>query len=164
MGNHDIKTDPVLIEETFVKYGIPVLRNRGLDLQHGKGLLHLAGIDDGWLGQPDIHTTLAQLRGDKPVVLLAHEPDMLDWYAHDTRISLQLSGHTHGGQVQVSPGKPFIRPYLGRKYVQGLYRVNQSWVYTSRGIGTTGVPLRRNCAPEITHITLVAGDRFPAVA
>ena len=164
MGNHDIKTDPVLIEETFERHGIPVMRNSGLDLQHGNGVFHLAGIDDGWLGQPDIATTLDKLRGDKPVILLAHEPDMMDWYADDSRISLQLSGHTHGGQVQVSPGKPFIRPYLGRKYVQGLYRVNQSWVYTSRGIGTTGVPLRRNCSPEITHITLVAGDGYKAVA
>lgn len=164
MGNHDIKTDPVLIEETFVRHGIPVLRNQGLDIQEGKGVLHLAGIDDGWLGRPDIKATLSGLRGNKPLVLLAHEPDMIDWYANDSRISLQLSGHTHGGQVQVSPGKPFIRPYLGRKYVQGLHRVNQSWIYTSRGIGTTGVPLRRNCAPEITHLTLVAGDFYPAIA
>ncbi len=164
MGNHDIKTDPILIEETFRKHGIPVLRNQGLDIQQGNGVMHLAGIDDGWLGQPDIQTTLAGLRGDKPVLLLAHEPDMLDWYADDTRISLQLSGHTHGGQVQLKPGKPFIRPHLGRKYVQGLYRVNESWVYTSRGIGSTGLPIRRNCAPEITHVTLVAGDLHPLVA
>lgn len=164
MGNHDIKTDPVLIEETFRKHGIPVLRNQGLDIQQGHGVMHLAGIDDGWLGQPDIKTTLAGLRGDKPVVLLAHEPDMLDWYVDDTRISLQLSGHTHGGQVQLKPGKPFIRPHLGRKYVQGLYRVNESWVYTSRGIGSTGLPIRRNCAPEITHVTLVAGGLYPLVA
>ena len=164
MGNHDIKTDARLIEETFVRNGIPVLRNEGLDIQYGSGILHLAGIDDGWLGKPDIKTTLDKLRGNKPVVLLAHEPDMIDWYANDPRISLQLSGHTHGGHVQVSPGKPFIRPFLGRKYVQGLYRVNESWVYTSRGIGTTGVPLRRNCSPEITHITLVAGDFYPALA
>ncbi|MEB4592042.1 metallophosphoesterase [Candidatus Thiothrix sp. Deng01] len=164
MGNHDIKTDPVLIEETFFKHGIPVLRNDGLDLQYGGGVMHLAGIDDGWLGQPDIKTTLGKLRGDKPVILLAHEPDMIDWYAADTRISLQLSGHTHGGQVQIKPGKPFIRPYLGRKYVQGLHRVNESWIYTSRGIGSTGLPIRRNCAPEITHITLVAGDYYPLAA
>ncbi len=164
MGNHDIKTDAHLIVQTFEQAGIPVLRNEGLDIQYGSGILHLAGIDDGWLGQPDIKATLAKHRGNKPVILLAHEPDMIDWYAHDTRISLQLSGHTHGGQVQVSPGKPFIRPFLGRKYVQGLHRVNQSWIYTSRGIGSTGLPIRRNCAPEITHITLVAGDFYPAVA
>ena len=158
LGNHDIKTDAALITDTFTRHGIRVLCNEGLDLQVGNDHLHLAGIDDGWLGNPDIVQTLSSHRANKPVVLLAHEPDMIDWYAHDERISLQLSGHTHGGQVQVSPGKPFVRPYLGKKYVQGLYRVNQSWVYTSRGLGTTGVPLRRNCAPEITHITLVSGD------
>ncbi|HPE60665.1 MAG TPA: metallophosphoesterase [Thiolinea sp.] len=155
LGNHDIKTDEVLITETFERFGIRVLRNQGLDLQAGHHRLHLAGIDDGWLGQPDITATLDRLRGDIPVILLAHEPDMIDWYARDTRISLQLSGHTHGGQIQVSPGKPFIRPHLGKKYVQGLYRVNQSWVYTSRGLGSTGLPIRRNCAPEITWLRLV---------
>jgi predicted MPP superfamily phosphohydrolase len=154
LGNHDIKTDADLIVETFTRHGIRVLRNEGLDLQVGGACLHLAGIDDGWLGKPDIKETLAGHRGNTPIVLLAHEPDMIDWYANDTRISLQLSGHTHGGQVQVSPGKPFIRPYLGKKYVQGLYRVHESWVYTSRGLGTTGLPIRRNCSPEITHLTL----------
>ncbi|WP_298612085.1 metallophosphoesterase [uncultured Thiothrix sp.] len=157
LGNHDIKANAALITQTFERNGIKVLCNQGLDIQVGHYCLHLAGIDDGWLGKPDIKATLAEHQGNIPVVLLAHEPDMIDWYANDTRISLQLSGHTHGGQVQVKPGKPFIRPYLGKKYVQGLHRVNQSWVYTSRGIGTTGLPIRRNCAPEITHLTLVSG-------
>ena len=156
LGNHDIKANEVLITQTFERYGIKVFRNQGLDIQVGSYCLHLAGIDDGWLGKPDIKATLANHRGNIPIVLLAHEPDMIDWYADDTRISLQLSGHTHGGQIQVRPGKPFIRPYLGKKYVQGLHRVNQSWIYTSRGIGTTGLPIRRNCAPEITHLTLVS--------
>ena len=164
LGNHDIKTDAGLIVATFERYGIPVLRNQGLDIDRGGQILHLAGIDDGWLGQPDIKTTLAGVKRDNtPVILLAHEPDMLDWYAHDTRISLQLSGHTHGGQVQVKHGSPIVTPYLGRKYVQGLYRVNQSWIYTSRGIGSTGIPVRRNCAPEITHLTLVR-ESVPALA
>jgi len=155
LGNHDIKTDEHLIVETFEKKGIQVLRNEGLDIQVGHDHVYLGGIDDGWLGKPDIKTTMDKHRGDAPVILLAHEPDMIDWYADDTRITLQLSGHTHGGQVQMTPGKPVVRPYLGKKYVQGLYKVNESFVYTSRGLGTTGVPLRRNCAPEITHITLV---------
>ncbi len=164
LGNHDIKTDEHLIVETFKRYGIQVLRNQGLELQVGHQSVYLGGIDDGWLGQPDITATLDNYKKEMPVILLAHEPDMIDGYAHDERISLQLSGHTHGGQVQVSPGKPFIRPYLGKKYVQGLYRVNQSWVYTSRGLGTTGLPLRRNCAPEITHLTLVDAQGFMPLA
>lgn len=156
LGNHEYKTNADLITDAFEGLGIPVFKNQGVDLSFGKSVLHLAGIDDGWLGNPDIKKTLASHTEGTPIVLMAHEPDMIDWYAHDTRISLQLSGHTHGGQVQSSSNKPIVRPYLGRKYVQGLHRVNKSWVYTSRGIGTTGVPLRKNCAPEVTHITLVA--------
>lgn len=156
LGNHEYKTNPVLIAETFEKVGIPVFQNKGVNLQVGKELLYLAGIDDGWLGHPDIKATMDNHRRDTPVVLMAHEPDMIDWYADDTRINLQLSGHTHGGQIQSASNKPLVRPYLGRKYVQGLHRVNESWVYTSRGIGTTGIPLRRHCSPEVTHITLVA--------
>ncbi|MEE9304049.1 MAG: metallophosphoesterase [Thiotrichaceae bacterium] len=155
LGNHEHKTDPKLITETFETVGIPVFKNQAVDLQIGKSLLYLAGIDDGWLGNPDIKKTMASHRGEMPVVLMAHEPDMIDWYADDTRINLQVSGHTHGGQIQSAANKPLVRPYLGRKYVQGLHRVNESWVYTSRGIGTTGIPLRRNCAPEVTHLTLV---------
>jgi predicted MPP superfamily phosphohydrolase len=155
LGNHEYKTDPVLIAETFEGIGIPVFKNQGVNIQVGKELLYLAGIDDGWLGTPDIVKTMSGHLAKSPVVLLAHEPDMIDWYAHDTRIHLQLSGHTHGGQIQTASNKPLVRPYLGRKYVQGLHRVNKSWVYTSRGIGTTGIPLRKNCSPEVTHITLV---------
>ena len=155
LGNHEYKTDAGLITDTFENVGIPVFKNRGIDIQVGKHALYLAGIDDGWLGSPDIVQTMEAHSAQAPVVLMAHEPDMIDWYAHDTRINLQLSGHTHGGQIQSSSNKPLVRPYLGRKYVQGLHRVNESWVYTSRGIGTTGIPLRRNCAPEVTHITLV---------
>ena len=158
LGNHEYKTDAGLITDTFEKVGIPVFKNQGVDIQVGKHALYLAGIDDGWLGSPDIVQTMEAHSVQAPVVLMAHEPDMIDWYAHDTRISLQLSGHTHGGQIQSSSKKPLVRPYLGRKYVQGLHRVNESWVYTSRGIGTTGIPLRKNCAPEVTHITLVDTD------
>jgi predicted MPP superfamily phosphohydrolase len=156
LGNHEHKTNPALITESLEKVGIPVFKNQSVDLQIGLSTLYLAGIDDGWLGQPDIKQTMDAHRGNTPVVLMAHEPDMIDWYADDTRINLQLSGHTHGGQIQSIAKKPLVRPYLGRKYIQGLHRVNKSWVYTSRGIGTTGIPLRRNCAPEVTHITLAA--------
>ncbi len=156
LGNHEHKTNPELITETFENVGIPVFRNHGIDLSVGKAMLYLAGIDDGWLGNPDIKQTMDAHRRDIPVVLMAHEPDMIDWYAYDTRINLQLSGHTHGGQIQSAANKPLVRPYLGRKYVQGLHRVNESWVYTSRGIGTTGIPLRRNCSPEVAHLTLIA--------
>lgn len=156
LGNHDVKTDAAVITAAFERQHIRVLRNEGLDIQVGEAALYLAGIDDGIVGKPDIKQTMENHSGNKPVVLLAHEPDMMDWYSDDTRINLQLSGHTHGGQIQWRTGKPFLLPQLGKKYVQGLYRVNQSWVYTSRGLGSTGLPLRLNCPPEITHLTLIS--------
>jgi len=160
MGNHDVETDPTFIRDTFHQHNIPVLINDGFNITVGNAQLYLAGIDDGWKGNPDIKKTMQNhLGGDIPTVLLAHEPDMIDWYADDTRISLQLSGHTHGGgQIISRKGKGLVKSHLGKKYVQGLHRVNESWVYTSRGIGSTGLPVRHNCPPEVTHIRLVPAE------
>ncbi len=160
MGNHDVETDPEFIREVFHQHGIPVLINSSFIIKVGNAKLYLAGIDDGWKGKPDIKKTMQDHPGDDtPTILLAHEPDMIDWYADDTRISLQLSGHTHGGgQVVTNNGRSFVKAHLGKKYVKGLHRVNQSWVYTSRGIGSTGVPLRHNCPPEVTYIRLVKAE------
>ena len=157
LGNHDVATDAPFICKVFQQHDIPVLINRGFTLNIDGASLYLAGIDDGWKGQPDIKKTMQNHPNDNtPTILLAHEPDMIDWYADDTRISLQLSGHTHGGgQVVTNKGKSFIKTYLGKKYVKGLHRVNQSWVYTSRGIGSTGLPVRHNCPPEVTYLRLV---------
>jgi predicted MPP superfamily phosphohydrolase len=154
LGNHDVWTSPRLIKQALQRQHIPVLHNRGVTLGSGAGQFYLAGIDDGWSGHPDLAAALESIPRIMPTILLAHEPDLADEFALDRRIDLQLSGHTHGGQVQLANNKPLVAPYLGRKYVSGLHRVREMWVYTSRGIGTTGIPLRLNCPPEITHITL----------
>ena len=84
-----------------------------------------------------------------------HEPDFADEYARDGRVSLQLSGHSHGGQVRL-PGLGALRlPPYARKYDSGLYRIGQMWLYTNRGIGVIRPPVRINCPPEITEITLL---------
>ncbi|MGB6421186.1 MAG: hypothetical protein WBF05_05045, partial [Anaerolineales bacterium] len=67
---------------------------------------------------------------------------------------LQLSGHSHGGQVRIPGFGACILPYLGKKYDFGLYKVNDMWLYTNRGIGNISVPFRYNCPPEITEFTL----------
>jgi len=156
LGNHDVDSDPAFITKAFEDYHIPVLVNHGVTLSVGDALLYLTAIDDAWKGQPCIKSAMKNHPGEGvPTILLAHEPDVMDWYADDTRISLQLSGHTHGGgQVVNKKGQGLVKSHLGKKYVQGLYRVNQSWVYTSRGIGSTGLPVRHNCPPEVTYICL----------
>ena len=74
------------------------------------------------------------------------------------RFDLQLSGHSHAGQIRLPFLKPFFLPLLGQKYYAGLYRVENMILYTNRGIGATILPLRFNARPEITVFTLVAQE------
>lgn len=155
LGNHDIWTNPTVIRERLGRMGLKVLVNEGLGLQIGSATLYLAGVDDCWSGQPDLAAALAKHPAEAPVILLAHEPDFADVFALDGRVALQLSGHSHGGQVRLPGHGAFILPAHGRKYDQGLYRVGGMWLYTNRGLGLAVVPFRLNCPPEVTEITLV---------
>jgi len=154
LGNHDLWLDGDVTKTAFVEAGLPMLVNQGVQITEGNGSFYLAGMDDGWSGQPDLNQTLEESPAGDPIVLLLHEPDLVNETSLDPRISLQLSGHTHGGQVLI-PGKPPIfTPHLGKEYSQGLFRVNDTWLYTNRGLGVISVPLRFNCPPEVTLLTL----------
>ncbi len=154
-GNHDYWTDITVISAAMKEVGLPLFVNQGVPITMGAGTLYLAILDDGWSGEPDFQATMAGLTPGATAVLLSHEPDLADKYALDERIGLQLSGHSHGGQVRFPGVGALILPYLAWKYDYGLYRVNQTWLYTNRGLGVTNEPVRFNCPPEITEITLV---------
>jgi uncharacterized protein len=156
LGNHDYWLDISALKSAFKASNLPILINQGLAIGVGDAVLFLAGMDDGWAGHPDLKLALDQAPSAAPVILLLHEPDLADETLHDPRISLQLSGHTHGGQVIIPGRPPFFHPYLGKKYPAGLYKVENSWLYTNRGLGCTSIPLRINCPPEITQFTLVS--------
>lgn len=153
-GNHEIWTDPAAIQAGFAETNIPLLVNEGVTITEGNGSLFLAGLDDGWSGEPDLDTAVTNAPKDAPIILLMHEPDLADQYSLDPHIALQLAGHSHGGQVRLPRRGALILPYLARKYDMGLYRVRDMWLYTNRGIGVTNEPFRYNCQPEITEITL----------
>jgi predicted MPP superfamily phosphohydrolase len=155
LGNHDIWTDVNIVTQAFRDERIPLLVNEGLTFSVGNASLYLASLDDGWSGKPDLEAAMLNWPQGAPTVLLMHEPDLADNYARDGRINLQLSGHSHGGQIRFPFVGALITPYLSWKYPMGLYNVNGMWLYTNRGLGTTNIPLRVNCAPEITEITLV---------
>jgi predicted MPP superfamily phosphohydrolase len=91
-----------------------------------------------------------------------HEPDFADETARHS-IDLQVSGHSHGGQVRIPGYGAPVLPRLGRKYPIGLNRVGNLQVYTNRGIGMVSPPVRLNCSPEVTLITLVGGTAPSAV-
>lgn len=156
LGNHDIWTDAQVVRQGLTEMGLQVLVNQGVALGAGKQKLYLAGLDDCWSGQPNLTAALAQHQPNMPVVLLAHEPDFADEHCQDRRVNLQLSGHTHGGQVRIPGYGAVILPDYGKKYQAGLYNVNGMWVYTNRGLGVMPIQERINCPPEVTEFTLVA--------
>lgn len=154
LGNHDYWLDADVITRAMESAGLPVLINQGLSIQHGKGSIFVAGLDDGWSGKPDLDETLDGANSSEPVILLCHEPDLADRYSLDGRVNVQLSGHTHGGQIRLPGIGALVLPFLGRKYDLGLYRVNEMLLYTNRGLGVISEPVRFNCPPEISQFVL----------
>jgi len=153
LGNHDASTDPDRIFHTLQSHNITVLRNHSVPIEKEGKRLWLGGVDDVIEGSPDLDITLQKIPTDEAVVLLAHEPDYATHVAKYS-VDLQLSGHSHGGQVRIPfIGAPIL-PELGVKYSKGLYQVGKLALYTNVGIGTVNLPVRFDCPPEITLITL----------
>lgn len=152
-GNHDVRKSGTLVEKHLSKNGIHFLKNRSEPIAVRNQTVHIAGADS-LFGAVDVQKTLADIPQGAFTLLLAHEPDTVDVTSRSQKVSLQLSGHSHGGQIRL-PGLP--PPYLpigGKKYPRGLYRVGGTTLFTSIGLGTTQFPLRFGCPPEIVEITL----------
>jgi uncharacterized protein len=153
LGNHDVGSGPARVVRALRDHHLPVLMNRSVPLERGKDRIWLAGIDDVLEGRPDVGLALENIPRGELTILLAHEPDFAD-EASLTPVDLQLSGHSHGGQVWIPGiGAPWL-PVLARRYPRGLYKVGDMTLYTNIGIGTIRAPIRLNCPPEITLITL----------
>lgn len=155
MGNHDHWTNVDEVRRHLADTPLIELRNASTTIERENQQLYIAGLDDIWENKHDLASALASIPPDAPTILLAHEPDYADAVFPLNRISLQLSGHSHGGQVRVPGlGSPIV-PHLGNKYVRGLRKLGSMWLYTNRGVGSLGyVPVRFNCRPEVTEITL----------
>ncbi len=153
LGNHDVNSDGRWITEIIESNGIPVLRNRSIPIEKGSARFWLAGVDDVLEGKPDLDLTLRTVPPSESVILLAHEPDFADQAARYP-IDLQLSGHSHGGQIWLPLiGAPWLPP-LGKEYPRGLRKIGNLTLYTNIGLGTIRLPIRLNCPPEITFMTL----------
>jgi predicted MPP superfamily phosphohydrolase len=153
LGNHDHWNDADLVGGALAERGIEVMRNKALPIEKDGQRLWIAGVDDVLEGWADLSRTTAGIPANEATILLAHEPDYAD-LASKAGIDLQLSGHSHGGQVRVPGVGPLVLPNLARKYHTGLNRVGNLQVYTTRGIGVINPPVRLNCPPEVTLITL----------
>jgi len=153
LGNHDHWTDAGWVAATAERWGITMLSNTARRLSDSASGLWLAGVDDIWVGAEDLERALTGIPEASCKLLLVHEPDFADKAAR-SGIDLQLSGHSHGGQVRLPlVGAPLL-PLWGRKYPIGLQRAQDTWVYTNRGLGVIEPPVRFNCRPEVTLLTL----------
>jgi predicted MPP superfamily phosphohydrolase len=161
LGNHDYwgYPGPVQIRRIIRDSGMIDLNNRVHTLQRDGEMLHIAGVNSARLRRDRLDWVLAKLPPEGAAILLAHEPDVADKTAAARRFDLQLSGHSHGGQIVIPLLGPPRLPPLGRKYPTGLYKVGDMFLYTNRGLGMVSLPLRFFCRPEITVFTLEAGQR-----
>jgi len=154
LGNHDHWVGADEIRKVMDESKIIELENDVYTLRRGDARLYIAGVDSITLEKQDLDAVLRKLPSSGPAILLAHEPDFADESAATGRFSLQLSGHSHGGQMIIPGiGTPF-RGSEFRKYPLGEYQVGNMVQYTNRGLGTNVFWIRINCPPEITIIRL----------
>ncbi|PWK13057.1 metallophosphoesterase [Tumebacillus permanentifrigoris] len=154
LGNHDFRQrDQVL--QAFTEGGFEALVNRSVVIEAQGQELYIAGLDDFLKGKADVEKAIAGIPPDRCIVLLVHEPDLADRIAQYP-IALQLSGHSHGGQVRLPFYGPILTPSMGKKYVEGLFAIgsNGFQLHVSRGIGTQTLPVRFFCRPDISVLTL----------
>ena len=160
LGNHDYLTDVDLVRSCVREGGVRELINDFFSLRRGGVELHVAGTDSVMEGGSRLDLVLARLPEEGAAILLAHEPDFADVASATGRFDLQLSGHSHGGQVRLPLLTRIVLPPFSGRYPRGLYRVGGMMLYTNRGLGTVDARLRFLCRPEITALTL----RSPGVA
>ena len=153
LGNHDYVVGSEFVAGPLRENGIPVLMNAAAALERGGQRIWLAGLGSVCTGDADLARALPRAARNEPVILMAHEPDILPDVA-SKGVDLMLSGHTHGGQVRLPFLPLFHLPEYGQKYVEGLFRMGSTQLYVNRGIGAVGVPFRFRCPPEITVLTL----------
>lgn len=159
-GNHDVRSGANArgcnMQLAMKATGIKELFNKVHTFERDGAKLHLCGVDDPWLGSPDIDKVEAQVGDGEAAVLLAHEPDYALEYAQNKKFGLVLSGHSHGGQICLPGGIPIHVPPRSERFPRGLYQTDGMWHYTNRGLGTIAIHKRFFCRPEIALIRLKA--------
>jgi uncharacterized protein len=169
-GNHDWWDDrtaqqsghgPTITQKAFEDAGIPVLENKALRLlKDGQpfwlsGTSSIVAIKKGrgrFESRADLPGTLAQITDDAPVIHLAHEPDLFTEIPE--RVSLTLSGHTHGGQVRLFGYSPVTPSRFGNRFAYGHIIEDGRHLLVSGGLGCSMIPVRFGMPPEITVLDL----------
>jgi predicted MPP superfamily phosphohydrolase len=156
LGNHEHWYGRMKdLRAAFRRFGIPLLNNAHRVIRTEHGPFAVAGIDDLRTGRPDLTKALHGTGPRMPVILLSHRPEIFPEAAR-RGIRLTISGHYHGGQINLKlPGLDISLARLLTPYPEGHYRIDDSHLYVSRGIGTTFTPIRLNAPPEISLFNLI---------
>jgi len=172
LGNHDWWEDarvqarghgPTAAGQALQAAGIPVLENRAVRLEKDGHPFWIAGLGDqlaytptsrrrSWQGVDDLPGTLAQITDDAPVLMMAHEPDI--FARMPERVSLTLSGHTHGGQVRLFGYSPVVPSRYGNRYAYGPVVEGGRHLVVSGGLGCSIAPIRFGSPPEVVVVEL----------
>ncbi|MBN1845700.1 MAG: metallophosphoesterase [Sedimentisphaerales bacterium] len=157
-GNHD----PALLYERLAGRQVRCLDNESLAVEiPGGGMLQLCGVRCGSRDSTDVPAALLGLSPERFTIGLCHLPELAEPLAAGG-VELVLCGHTHGGQLCLPNGRPLMtHSRTGATYLRGLYHTQAGYIYVTRGVGSTLVPFRLFCPPEVVYVTLHRGDRLP---
>jgi predicted MPP superfamily phosphohydrolase len=151
LGNHDVSEEIPALE----RLGVRMLINEAMEVRRGHDSVWVVGVDDPhYYGCDDLPAALRTVPSAAFKILLVHTPEIIP-EAQASGIDLYLCGHTHGGQVCL----PLIGPIItnancARAYTQGVWTYKTLQGYTNPGVGTSGVPVRFFCPPEIGLVEL----------
>jgi len=152
-GNHEYFVDADDWVRELDRLGVHTLRNERTAIRRGSAAFDLAGVTDvtgeRFEDGPDFERALGGRDAGRPVVLMAHQPVLVS-DAAERGVGLQLSGHTHGGQMY--PFQHFVG--LQQPVLAGLSKVDDTWLYVTRGAGFWGPPVRVGAPPDITVVEL----------
>ena len=153
LGNQDWWLDGPRVREALKSAGITVLENGVVRIDRAPKPFWLAGLNDA-TRHPDIKGALEKIKGDEPVILLSHNPDVFPQVPE--RVSLTLAAHTHGGQVLLPLlGRLIVPSTYGQRYAAGLVEEGGRQLFVTTGIGTSIIPVRFRVPPELVIVTLI---------
>ena len=172
LGNHDygmssktVEPDSELaaqLDKSLESVGITVLNNEAeaIPLENQASELYVVGVDSHWANSDKAELALGQISDDTPRVVMVHNPDsFIDFPANTAPFA--MAGHTHGGQIRLPYSPQWSWLSLAKKdkvvadgWIESKYGQSGNNLYVNRGIGFSDVPIRINCAPELTFFTL----------
>jgi predicted MPP superfamily phosphohydrolase len=156
LGNNDYGADANVVADALSTGSrVQVLRNRAIALERGGSRLWLAGVDCATANRANPDVALRGVPRQECAIAAVHEPDFAD-VMRKFPVDFQMSGHSHGGQIRFPGVGALYLPPGARKYPMGHYQIGELQLYTNRGIGVIGMPIRFLCPPEISVFTLRA--------